>query len=293
MRPSQEHAVSLPLPPLRYREFDKSQARDSTLRRICASGLRYLYSLTWRALRSGALSPAAHPDRRSALLVEPDVFHAPAVVDAVCHDVQVLDPGPPAAIADWEEQHWAHRRFGQLFFDFPNELLPLLRVRFHRLPVDHLVEFRIADTGIIPQRAGIEVFVEHHVRVIDSGLDRHGTDRKVLAINLWIPLRRIDDVEFGVDPDLLELRIQQYGRVPPRGDIARGDFGAQRIVRSVAQLFHDFTGLCAVFLHIGAVARQRSQLILRHAPDAARRRQHQAADILLAAIDDLRERVAV
>jgi hypothetical protein len=47
------------------------------------------------------------------LLVEPDVFRAPLVVDAVRHDRQPLHPGLPAGSADRIEQNRPHCRFSQ------------------------------------------------------------------------------------------------------------------------------------------------------------------------------------
>jgi hypothetical protein len=79
---------------------------------------------------------AARSRRPDLLLVEPDVFHAPAVEDAIGgeghpHDVR-LPTGRPAPIEDDRPSNV----FGQFSFDLPNQPLPLLGVRFSRLLLD-------------------------------------------------------------------------------------------------------------------------------------------------------------
>src|SRR5215472_3260610 len=51
------------------------------------------------------------------LFVEPDVFHAPAVKDAVDHDRQPLDIGLPAGPAFCIENDWPGAVFGELSFN--------------------------------------------------------------------------------------------------------------------------------------------------------------------------------
>src|SRR5229473_8503510 len=70
-------------------------------------------------------------DRRTAdkapkpLLVEPDVFHAPAVVDAVDHDREPLDIGLLTGRAARIEDDRSCRILRQLPFDLPYQLLAL------------------------------------------------------------------------------------------------------------------------------------------------------------------------
>src|SRR2546430_4535069 len=92
--------------------------------------------------------------RDPCLFVQPDVFHAPAVIDAVDHDRQALHMRLPAARADRIEQHRAHRRLGQLALDLPNDLLALFGIGFARLAVDQLVKLGIAVSRIIARRTG-------------------------------------------------------------------------------------------------------------------------------------------
>src|SRR4029077_15385306 len=79
------------------------------------------------------LSIRASPLLFAQLFVEPDVFHAPLVVDAVGHDRQPFDPGLPAGVADRIKQHRPHRRFRQLALDLPDDVLALYRISLHRL----------------------------------------------------------------------------------------------------------------------------------------------------------------
>src|SRR5258708_27774839 len=72
-------------------------------------------------------------DQPAALLfVEPDVFEAPAIVDAVDHDRQTLDPGLPARAAGGVKDHRSDRRFHQYLFELPNDLLALFRLGLPR-----------------------------------------------------------------------------------------------------------------------------------------------------------------
>ena len=125
-------------------------------------------------------------------IVEPDVFHPPAVIDAVGHQGQVLDPGLPAGGARRVEQHWAHSRLGEYALDAPYDLLALDRVGFHRLLVHQLVELVVAVSGIVPQRAAHVILVEHLVGVVDTAFYRDRADSVVFARHLRIPESRID-----------------------------------------------------------------------------------------------------
>src|SRR6202030_1096235 len=62
------------------------------------------------------------------LLVEPDVFHAPAVVDAVDHDRQTLDLGVPAVAATAEKDERLRVVLSQPPLDVPDDVLALLLV---------------------------------------------------------------------------------------------------------------------------------------------------------------------
>ena len=94
------------------------------------------------------------------LIVEPQVFEARAVVDAVDHQGQPLDPRLPAGGLTGIEDDRANAVVGQLPFDLPDQLPALLAVGLHRLSVDQLVELRIAIAAIIPLGAAHIAFVE-------------------------------------------------------------------------------------------------------------------------------------
>ena len=73
----------------------------------------------------GVVEVDAEQSRELPLLVEPDVFHAPAVVDAVDHDREPLDIGLLAGRAARIEDDRSCRILRQLPFDLPYQLLAL------------------------------------------------------------------------------------------------------------------------------------------------------------------------
>src|SRR5262249_37233229 len=94
------------------------------------------------------------------LLVEPDVFHAIAVVDAVDHRHEPLDirlrAGPTARIEDDRPG----TVLGQTPLDLPDELSALGLVSLGRLPVDQRVDLGTAIARIVAHRPAHEVLVE-------------------------------------------------------------------------------------------------------------------------------------
>ena len=60
----------------------------------------------------------------------------------------------------------------QFAVDLPDQLLALLRVGFHRLLVDQLVELGIAVAGVVALRAAGVVLVELLVGVVDAAAGR-------------------------------------------------------------------------------------------------------------------------
>src|SRR5215471_9640524 len=79
----------------------------------------------------------------SALFVEPDVFEAPAVVDAVDHNGQPFHPGLPAGAAAGIENDGPDGVLRQPPFDLPDQFRALRRIGLHGLPVDQLIELGI------------------------------------------------------------------------------------------------------------------------------------------------------
>src|SRR5271165_1170136 len=80
----------------------------------------------------------------SGLFVEPDVFHAPAVKDAVDHDRQPLDIGLPAGSLAGIKDDGPSADLGQFTFDRPQQLLPPSLIGLDRLLLDQLVHLRVA-----------------------------------------------------------------------------------------------------------------------------------------------------
>src|SRR5260370_11671349 len=92
-----------------------------------------LYAAAARSVPPGASLP-----------IEPDVFHAPAVVDAVAHDRQTFHIGLPAIPRRRIEDDRPRLVLCQFLLDLPHQAFALVLVGLDRLPVDHLVEFGIA-----------------------------------------------------------------------------------------------------------------------------------------------------
>src|SRR5205823_8209720 len=118
-------------------------------------------------------------------------------------------------------------------------------------------------------------------------------DRVVLAPDLGVPQAGPDHFELAVDVDVLELVDQDHRGIAIDRDVARRYFDFEPLVRPVTELFHDGSGVRAVLVHVGAVTGDRAQNFLRHAPDPGRRRQHRAADIRFALVQDIHEGLAV
>ena len=105
--------------------------------------------------------------------------------------------------------------------------------------------------------------------------------RVVLAIHLGVPKGGFDDLELAIEEHLLQLIDQQHRRIAKRRDVTRRYLDCQPFIRAVAEFLHDLAGLHAVFLHVGAIARQRFQDLLRHAPYPFGQGLHDSADIAL------------
>src|SRR5215204_7625522 len=135
---------------------------------------------------------ASGPARARGLFVHPDVFHAPAVVDAVRHDRQTLDVGLPAVAGRRVEDDRASSVLGKLLLDFPDQRLALVLVGLHRLLVDHLVELGVAVFVVVALRTAHVVLVEILVGLVDAVAGQVQRDDVVLAVEAREPLRRVD-----------------------------------------------------------------------------------------------------
>src|ERR671920_1488530 len=107
----------------------------------------------FRPTRAGADAPvSALPSRGGmapsvALLVEPHVLEAEAVVGAVDHLRVVLDVRAPAGRLLRVQDDRAGDVLGELLVDVPHELLAGLDVRLGRLLVEERVELLVAVAG--------------------------------------------------------------------------------------------------------------------------------------------------
>src|SRR5215472_4764084 len=111
---------------------------------------------------------AAHVRRfwvvhRKALVVEPQILEAVAVVDAVDHYRHALQPRLPAVRHAGIEDGRPGIVFSQSLFDGPHHPLTLLEIALHRLAVDHLVDFRVAIPGVISLRTANIVLVKGRI----------------------------------------------------------------------------------------------------------------------------------
>src|SRR5215472_15499045 len=94
---------------------------------------------------SPAITPALAMKSRSAdASIHPHILEAPAVEDAVEHDRHAVDARVPAGGEVVAVDDRPGGVLGQLLVDFPDQLLALLLVRLHRLPVVQLLEFGVA-----------------------------------------------------------------------------------------------------------------------------------------------------
>ena len=83
------------------------------------------------------------------LLVKPDVFHAPAVVDAIDHRRQTFHLGVPAGRAPRMKNDRPRPLLLQCFIYIPDQLPAPLRVGLARLSMEQILELAIAVSGKI------------------------------------------------------------------------------------------------------------------------------------------------
>src|SRR5215472_12293655 len=82
------------------------------------------------------------------LFVDPDVFHTPAIENAVDHQGQPFNVGLPTRTVTVVKNDRSSIVLGQFPFDLPHQLLSLLLVRLARLPTDQLLYLGI--TVVVP-----------------------------------------------------------------------------------------------------------------------------------------------
>src|SRR6516165_9192224 len=146
-------------------------ARRPTLRLILLT--RALSRRTWRAVipstadkvrqAPGALSRPPHHRLLAdcgGLLVEPPVFAAIAVEDAVDHHRRIFDVGLPAGRRSLIGDNRPGDILGELALDRQQYLLAARGVALDRLLLDHFVDFDVAITVPIKARPTTEKQIE-------------------------------------------------------------------------------------------------------------------------------------
>src|ERR1700738_5273362 len=231
--------------------------------------------------------------RRAGLTVQPNVFEAPAVVNAVDHDRQPFDVGLAAARGAVVKDDRPGRLLPPLPVDLPHQLFALLPVGLHRLALELFFELRVAVTGDVALGAASIVLEELLVRIVDGGGGQIEADHVILADCFRKPVPRFDRVEFGVDIDVLQLVGQDDRGIAGNRDVADRQLDPEPVVRPIARAFHDPARRRPALLDIGVVARQSLQHLQRQAPYSGGRGQHGAADITLSFVEDVDERLAV
>jgi adenylate cyclase len=144
-----------------------------------------------------------HLHALSRLFVEPSVFHAPAVVDAIDHDREALDIGLPAGPRTGIKDDRPGAVLGQFAFDLPDQVAPLLLIGLKRLAVDHLVNFRVAIAGEVLLGAAGVADIEIAVGVVEPAAGEAQCKRIIPARQPGEPLGGIDRLDFDVEIDFL------------------------------------------------------------------------------------------
>src|SRR5215813_15281252 len=158
-------------------------------------------------------APYAAEKNQTRLSIEPDILETEAVVNAVDLLDITLDVGLQAGSRAVPQDH-RPRAIGQkLAVDLPHDLAALVGVGLGRLHVEQLFDLGIAVTGIVALRLAGEVLVEVLIGIVDAVAGSVESHRVGLAADLGEPLRGLDDVDLGIDPDLLELAGEDHGRI--------------------------------------------------------------------------------
>src|SRR5262249_34577864 len=182
------------------------------------------------------LAPAPRDGRPAELSVEPDVFHPPPVVDAIDHWGVPLHIGLPTSPGTVVPEDRSGRVFRQLPFDRPDQFLALILVEFHRLPVDHLVDLRIAVAVIVSFGPASALLVHRLIGVVDAVTREIEAYGVVAAHYLGEPLDGIDRIELAVDVNLLQLVDQQDRSITVGRQVARRHLDPQPLVGPVTEL---------------------------------------------------------
>src|SRR5262249_6292379 len=103
-------------------------------------------------------------------------------------------------------------------------------------------------------------------------------DRIVMLGDTAVPYGRLDDFQFRVEVDLVEVIHKQHCRVFESLKIARRYLHLETLVWTIAQALHNLARLSAPLCQIAVVTRQPHQYVLRHAPRVFGKRHHRSRD---------------
>src|SRR6516162_6671487 len=102
-------------------------------------------------------------------VVEPEVFEARVIVDAVDHCNKPLELWLPAIRSSRIKQDRPCVVFGQFAFDLPYQPLSLLHIAHVGLLIDHFVDVGLAVAGIVALGPAHIVLVKGRVGIVDRG----------------------------------------------------------------------------------------------------------------------------
>src|SRR6516164_8442749 len=159
-----------------------------------------------------------YPADCDGLFVEPHVFAARPVEDAVDQDDLTLDPGPHTGAAVGVKDDRPRVLLGQFALDLPQYLLPARRVALHRLLLDQLVDIVVAIAVPVDAGAAAIEQIEDRIGIRAAGLQVEA-DRVFLAHDLRVVAGGVDRLEFGFDVNLPQLIDQDDRRVAVEADI--------------------------------------------------------------------------
>src|SRR6516165_5207099 len=159
---------------------------------------------------TSGFSPALPSAARRSSPVEPEVFEARPVIDAVDHVGEALYLRLPAGRNAAVEDDRPRVVVDQLSLDLPDQPLAHARIGLLGLLLDQSIDLTVAIAGVVALRPAHVILVERGVGIVHFGFGDVEADIVVLAHQLGIPLRSVERIEIGIDVDLLQLVDQEY-----------------------------------------------------------------------------------
>src|SRR5207237_4072149 len=159
--------------------------------------------------------------RLKSLAVEPDVFHAPAIIGAVDHHRDVLDLRLPAGGLARVIDDRAYPFLDHPALDIPHDPLALFRIGFNRLLVDQRLDLGVAIAGVVARRFTDIALVEDLVGLVDRAACQADRQREVFSDPLGGPVGGLDGfrLSLGTGPvqrvDRARTRVASSGRARP------------------------------------------------------------------------------